>query len=52
MLEGCDDEMEDEKELEEAERKYEKEEGVGVDGGDGGEVRIDRRGVSLSIMVG
>ena len=49
VLEGFDDEMEDELEQYEAERKGENEEDDGADGGDGVEVGIDRRGVNLSI---
>ena len=37
------DVVKEENELENNERKYVLEEGVGVDGGEGGEVRIDRR---------
>ena len=46
MSEVLEDVVEDEKEVEDDERKDVLEEGVGVDGGEGGEVRIYRKGVS------
>ena len=46
------DVVEEEKELEDDERKVVLEEDVGVDGGEGREVRSDRRGVSLPIRGG
>ena len=49
MSEVLEDVVEEVKELEDDERKDVQEEVVGVDGGEGGEVRIDMRGVSLPI---
>ena len=52
VSEVLEDVVEEEKELEDDERKDVLEEGVGVDGGEGGEVQIDRMGVSLPIKRG
>ena len=46
------DVVEEEKELEDDERKDVLEEGVGVDGAERGEIRIDRRRVSFPIRGG
>ena len=53
VSEVLEDVVEEEKELEDDERKNVLEEGVGVNGGEvGGKVRNDRRGISLPIRGG
>ena len=52
VSEVLEDVVEEEEDLEVDERKDVLEEGVGVDGGEGGEIRINRRGVSLPIIGG
>ena len=49
VSEGFKDDVQVEKELEDAGRNDVQEEVVSVDGGEGGEVRIDRRAVSLPV---